>query len=87
MVWKSCDAGCGSKDYSEDNPFVEGRTQRPSDKSEMTCVIAGHLRCLTNKTAADLPSILDREGFATPEQWQAWIKSEAAAKAGFTDLG
>lgn len=50
--WLTCDM-CDSDAYTADNPFTEGRTPRPSDPSDLCCVIAGHLKCIGGKTPAE----------------------------------
>jgi hypothetical protein len=77
--WYHCDL-CGADDYTDANPFVECRIPRPSDKTDMCCVIAGHLNCLSPMPADRLPSIAPfGGGTATPEQWEHWIENEGAA--------
>jgi hypothetical protein len=81
MAWLKCDQCDGDK-YTDDNPFVEFRQQRPSDHAEMTCVLAGHARCYRIEVAS-LPQISDTGGQATPAQWEAWIESTEARAAGY----
>lgn len=87
MRWRDCDS-CDKRTYTAENPFVECRVPRPSDRSDMCCVMAGHLWCFgPNRPASDLPQIGAEGGLATPEQWQAWIESKDADEAGFAFLG
>lgn len=72
MAWSDCDV-CNQSTYTEDNPFVEYRTQRPSDHACMTCTMAGHQKCFNAET---LPSIGETGGIATPQQWEDWIEKE-----------
>lgn len=81
MGWKTCDV-CQGEDYKDANPFVHVNQRRPSDPSEMCCVMAGHLKCMGGSLDR-LPSICESGGIATPAQWEAWIESPEAAKAGF----
>lgn len=83
MTWKTCDACDRSDGYTDANPFVELRTPRPSDPSDMCCVMAGHKNCFARN--ATLPDI-GRGGIATPEQWATWIESKEAQAAGFVFL-
>lgn len=66
-----CD-GCGGTDFPATDPFVEVRTPRPSDPSDMCCVIAGHRKCFP--------------GAMTPAEWNAYIESPAAVAAGHAFL-
>jgi hypothetical protein len=82
MTWKVCDH-CGESSYTPANPFVECRTPRPSDPSEMTCVLAGHKTCLRISGL----STGTEGGMATPEMWAVWLQSPEAKAAGFARLG
>lgn len=83
MAWLECDS-CKSDKYSDDNPFVEYRQQRPSDHSCMTCVLAGHKNCISSAVTR-LPAIGNDGGIATPDQWEEWIEGDGA-KAGYAFL-
>lgn len=78
-----CD-GCGNDDYTDTNPFVQFRSVRPSDRTDMCCTLAGHLACFSPMPATSLPSIADAAGggMATPEQWEEWIEGPGA-RSGF----
>lgn len=82
MAWNKCDR-CDGTEYTEVNPFVEVCQQRPSDHSEMCCVLAGHMLCMGTTDISKLPDIGRSGGTATPEQWETWIESPEAAKMGF----
>lgn len=69
----NCDI-CDGNTYTEDNPFVEIRTQRPSDPMDMCCIIWGHLNCFGGEE-----HIGDTSGTATPDKWSDWIEGEGAA--------
>lgn len=73
----ACDV-CDGKEYTEENPFVQYRTQRPSDHSCMTCTFAGHKDCICQ--GITLPCIGSTGGYATGPQWEEWIESEGRAK-------
>jgi len=76
---RDCDA-CDGNHYTEANPRVFGCQPRPSDKSEIVCTIAGHKDCFApNET---LPAIDAGSGWATASQWNDYIESAAAYKAG-----
>lgn len=85
MSYMTCDV-CDTSGYTEENPFVEYRTQRPSDHSDMCCTMAGHAKCFNIKDIKTLPQISDVDGIATREQWSKWIESNEAQKAGFCFL-
>lgn len=80
MAWMACDR-CDGTEYTDENPFVLYRQRRPSDPSDMCCTLAGHKNCIAEGTT--LPSISTSGGVATAEQWEEWIESPEAAKAGF----
>jgi hypothetical protein len=82
ISWTECDQ-CGQREYSAENPFVEFRTPRPSNRTEMTCVLAGHQKCMR----VSLFSTGPEGGVATPEMWAEWIRSPEAKAAGFEKLG
>lgn len=63
MSYFDCDA-CGATEYTEANPFVEVRVPRPSDPSDMCCIMAGCLNCFP--------------GSKTPAQWNEYIESKVA---------
>lgn len=63
-----CD-GCGAVEYTFDNPFVEVRVPRPSDPTDMCCILAGCSNCFP--------------GSKTPEEWSKWIESAEAMEAGY----
>jgi hypothetical protein len=83
MSYMTCDS-CDGNTYTHDNPFVEFRVPRPSDKSDMCCTLAGHKKCFAPST--ELPSIGETGGVATPVQWELWIESPEARKHGFCFL-
>lgn len=85
MAWGDCDV-CDKNVYYASDPFVEMRLPRPSDRREMTCILAGHRECLHGGIAVALPSISEAGGTATPQQWQAWITSDEARRMGFLFL-
>lgn len=58
-----CD-GCGTVEYTERNPFVEVRVPRPSDPSDMCCIMAGCSDCFP--------------GSKTPTEWKEYIESRMA---------
>lgn len=78
MSYLTCDT-CDTDTYTEDNPFVEVRMPRPSDKTDMSCILAGHKVCMGET------GINPKGGVATPEEWQMWIEGEGA-KLGFLFL-
>lgn len=78
----ACDM-CDGATYSDENPRVFYRTQRPSCHQEMCCTIAGHMKCLGVHDVAKLPQINETSGIATGDQWETWIESKEARKAGY----
>jgi hypothetical protein len=62
-----CDA-CGKAGYTEDNPLVEVRQPRPSDPSDVCCIMAGHANCLGGSGQPGAHG-----GVATPAEWDAWL--------------
>lgn len=84
MSWMTCDV-CRKSNYTTDNPMVEYRQQRPSDKSDMCCTMAGHMKCLGTNNIANLKAS-EYGGNATRQQWNDWIESKEAMKAGFLFL-
>lgn len=82
MAWSDCD-GCGLSNYDAAHPFVEVRQRRPSDQTDMCCVMAGHPKCVGVGEA--LPAICESGGVATPDQWEEWITNEGR-KLGFLFL-
>ncbi len=76
----NCDM-CDKTDYTPENPRVFFCQQRPSDRAEMCCVLAGHAKCIP--VQGELPQISETGGAATAEQWNDWIESAEARKAGF----
>jgi hypothetical protein len=78
---RECD-NCGQDDYTADNPRVFVCQPRPSDPAEMCCTVAGHKGCFTS-FGDTLPSIDKSGGTATADQWNDWIESDEARKAGF----
>ncbi len=76
-----CD-GCGNDDYTDANPFVQFRSVRPSDKTDMCCTLAGHLTCFSALPVSSLPDIAIDGGTATPDQWEVWIEN-AGRLSGF----
>jgi len=57
--------------FTPSNPKYEHRVPRPSDKTDMCCVMATHKSCM--------------EGGKTPEEWNKWIENEGA-KEGYLFL-
>jgi len=84
MAWNECDI-CKTAAYTDDNPFVEYRCQRPSDKSDMCCTMAGHMKCFNVADISKLKASPEG-GIATPKQWSAWIESKEAHAAGYLFL-
>lgn len=84
MPLNLCDSCFRSINYTIDNPFVQYRTRRPSDPAEMTCTLAGHAGCFG---VEKVPRISGGTGWATPEQWEAWLKSADAKAIGIYKLG
>lgn len=82
--WLQCDI-CEKDGYDDDNPFVEVRQKRPSDPADMTCIMAGHWKCLGGMAGKE-PSPSELGGVATPEQWQEWIEGPGESE-GFLWLG
>lgn len=66
-----CD-GCGISEYSASNPYVEVRVARPSDPSELVCILAGCISCFP--------------GSKTPAEYEEYFESGAAAADGFAWL-
>lgn len=62
-----CD-GCDGTAYTPDDPFVEVRPARPSDPTDLACVLIGHRKCFP--------------GSRTPAEWDAYIESPEARAAG-----
>lgn len=81
MSYFECD-GCGTTEYSHLNPFVEIRVPRPSDRSDLCCIMAGCSRCFPPHELGTAVA----GGSATPEQWEDYIESPEAMKAGFMFL-
>lgn len=83
---KSCDF-CGTSEYTNENPFVRLCQRRPSDKSDMCCVMWGHWRCTGNSGpyVAQLPTMEHDLGYAvaTYTDLETWIESETAQKLGY----
>lgn len=75
MAWMECDA-CKGHNYTDDNPFIEIRRQRPSDHADMCCIMAGHNNCVGTRDVSRLPAIGPTGGTATHEQWEHWIEGE-----------
>lgn len=72
MSYSECD-NCGGSDYiAERDPFVEVRVPRPSDPSDLVCIIAGHHSCFP--------------GNKTPAEWEEYIESPEAYAAGYLFL-
>lgn len=71
MSYFECD-GCGTKEYTKENPFVEVRTPRPSDPSDLCCIVAGCLACFP--------------GTRTPQEWSEYIETEDAYAQGYLFL-
>lgn len=85
MAWLECDI-CKQHTYTDENPFVEMRIPRPSDPSDMCCVLAGHKNCV-GAAKSELPQITESGGAATVEQWEKWIETKEARSWGFLFLG
>lgn len=67
----ACD-GCNRTYYTAENPYVEVRVARPSDPSDLVCVLAGCASCFP--------------GNRTPAEWDEYFDSGAAASDGFAWL-
>lgn len=80
---RECDH-CNGLNYTPDNPRVFCCVPRPSDPSEMCCVLAGHKNCLARDQP--VPSICESGGVATGDQWEEWIESPDAMSKGFAFL-
>lgn len=72
-MYMTCDV-CDSADYNEANPFVEVRTPRPSDPSDLCCILAGHLDCFGGT---------EGETVRTPSNWSNYIESPEAYASGY----
>lgn len=71
MSYFECDA-CGATEYTDENPFVEVRTPRPSDPSDMCCILAGCAGCFGGIGGT----------VKTPEGWTEYIESVEAYRNG-----
>lgn len=85
---RQCDS-CDGAEYTKDDPFVHACQQRPSDPSDMCCVMWGHWHCLGGKGpyVPHLPTISggDTKGaLATPDDIEKWIESPDARAFGYT---
>lgn len=80
---KECDS-CKISEYTDDNPRVFMCMPRPSDMSEMCCVMAGHRNCIAAHST--LPDIGQSGGVATAEQWEEWIDNDTSLRMGFIFL-
>lgn len=67
MSYYTCD-DCAEDNYTEANPFVEIRVPRPSDPSDLCCIMGGHSNCFP--------------GNKTPAQWDDYIESAEAMRNG-----
>jgi hypothetical protein len=66
-----CDA-CGATEYTAENPFVEVRVTRPSDRTDLCCIMGGCSTCFP--------------GSKTPAEWADYIESPEAYAAGYLFL-
>lgn len=71
MSYFSCDA-CGTEEYTPENPFVEVRVPRPSDRTDLCCIIAGCAACFP--------------GTRTPAEWEEYFESGEAGRDGYLFL-
>lgn len=71
MSYMDCD-DCGGAEYSPGNPYVEIRVPRPSDPSDLCCIMGGHSACFP--------------GNRTPAEWDDYIESPEAYAAGYLFL-
>lgn len=65
-----CDI-CYGDNYAVD-PYVEVRVERPSDHSDMCCIMAGHASCFGGVGST----------VKTPEGWTEYIESAEAYNNG-----
>lgn len=83
----ACDS-CKGTEYTAENPFVKMCRRRPSDPSDMCCVLAGHWDCFTiirRPYAPVLPTARHDlgEAKATPEDLERWIEGPDARACGY----
>lgn len=72
MSFPACDS-CGTVNYiAERNPYVEVRVARPSDPSELVCILAGCNSCFP--------------GSKTPAEYEEYFESGEAGRDGFAWL-
>lgn len=74
--YMTCDV-CNSDAYTAENFFVEARTPRPSDPSDLCCIMAGHLDCFGGSIGGSIN---------TPAGWNEYIESPEAYAAGYLFL-
>lgn len=72
MDYMTCDS-CGALDYTGVNPYVEVRVPRPSDPSDLCCILGGHLGCFGNSIGTSVN---------TPSGWDEYIESPEALRNG-----
>lgn len=89
---RECD-NCGGTDYTAENPRVLYCRQRPSDKSDMCCVMAGHWQCFSGGIegkayVAQLPTREHpgSEALATGDDLERWIEGPEARALGYVFL-
>lgn len=79
----TCDA-CGGDEFTGANPLIRYCRQRPSDHSDMCCVMWGHWLCLGGEGpyVARLPTIAngERDALATLADLETWIESPEARR-------
>lgn len=68
----NCD-GCDTTTYTETNPYVEVRVPRPSDPSDLCCIIAGCSDCFGGIG----------ETVKTPQGWSEYMESDEAYDKGY----
>lgn len=66
-----CD-GCERTSFNAANPYVEVRVPRPSDPSDLVCILAGCASCFP--------------GTRTPLEWDEYFESGEAGRDGFAWL-
>lgn len=71
----TCDH-CGGVAYHAIDPYVEVRVPRPSDRSDLCCIMAGHASCFGGIS----------DSVKTPAGWDEYIESPEAYAAGYLFL-
>lgn len=81
----ACDV-CDSAEYSADNPQVRACQRRPSDHSDLCCVMWGHWLCMggSGDYTPQFPTADNPGGaLATYADLGTWIESREAAALGY----